>query len=123
MSIKVKPSNIIINNIMNIMEQKGLRQIDLAKYLGIQTNVVSTWKYGKSKTYMNYLDRIAALFGVSEEELLHPEISKTGDKYLTPDLNQMFYEFNNISEDSQRIIFSLIHQFYIEGINNQKTTS
>ena len=37
----VKASEIISNNIMNIMKQNGKKQIDLADYLGVSKQVIS----------------------------------------------------------------------------------
>ena len=36
----VKASEIISNNIMNIMKQNGKKQIDLADYLGVSKQVI-----------------------------------------------------------------------------------
>ena len=40
-NVMVKASEIISNNIMNIMKQNGKKQIDLADYLGVSKQVIS----------------------------------------------------------------------------------
>ena len=57
--------NEILNNILNHMKIKGVRQTDVARYLGISDNAVSQWKTHTSKSYMKYLDQLAEYFDVS----------------------------------------------------------
>ena len=113
MSNKRTTSNIIVNNMLEIMEQKGIRQLDLSRYLGVAPTVITQWKTGKTRSYMNYIDQICEFLDVTDDELLHPEISKAGDKYLTPDLKQMVEEFSQLEHGSQKIVFALIHDMFI----------
>ena len=123
MSNAKQSTNIIVNNLLSIMKQKGIRQLDLARYLDVNPNVITAWKTGRTKSYMNYMDRITKYLDVTEEEILHPEISGTGDKYLTPDLQQMVFEYNQIGIEAQQTICALIHQIYTDKIALQNLTS
>ena len=48
----------------------GLTQAELARELGVTNKAVSKWETGKSKPTTNILRKMAALFGISVEELL-----------------------------------------------------
>ena len=63
--------------------KSGLTQIELAEKLGVTNKAVSKWETGKSKPTTNTLRKMAALFGLSVDELLkiregekHMEITK-----------------------------------------------
>ncbi len=57
----------IVDNIFNIMAQKGYMQKDLVNHLGINKAIVSTWKSGTSKSYEKYLPQIAVFLDVPLE--------------------------------------------------------
>lgn len=63
----------IITRIINMLRQRGKKQIELATFLGISNNNISEWKAGRSKSYMKYLPSIADFLGVSMEYLLGTE--------------------------------------------------
>jgi len=48
----------------------GITQSEMAERLGVTTKAVSKWETGKSKPTTNTLRKMAALFGISVEELL-----------------------------------------------------
>ena len=65
----VKASEIISNNIMNIMKQNGKKQIDLADYLGVSKQVISRMINAIE------LQKISEFLGTSMENLVkRPEV-------------------------------------------------
>ena len=40
------------------MEQKGIRQLDLSRHLGVAPTVITQWKTGKTRSYMNYIRKL-----------------------------------------------------------------
>ena len=49
-----------------------LSQRDLGKLLGVNFNTVGNWESGRTTPNIEQLMKIAQLFGVQEQELLHP---------------------------------------------------
>ena len=69
----VKASEIISNNIMNIMKQNGKKQIDLADYLGVSKQVISKMLTGGRMIIE--LQKISEFLGTSMENLVkRPEV-------------------------------------------------
>lgn len=73
----VNASEIISNNIMNIMKQNGKKQIDLAEYLGVSKQVVSKMLTGGRMINAIELQKISEFLDTAMENLVkHPEILK-----------------------------------------------
>lgn len=61
--------NIIVQRIFAALEERGLQQKELAKYLSITRGVISQWKSGISNSYNKYLPQIAEYLEVSADWL------------------------------------------------------
>ena len=73
----VNASEIISNNIMNIMKQNGKKQIDLAEYLGVSKQVVSKMLTGGRMINAIELQKISEFLGTAMENLVkRPEVLK-----------------------------------------------
>lgn len=66
----VKASEMIGNNIMNIMKQNGKKQIDLADYLGVSKQVISKMLTGGRMITASELQKISEFLGTSMESLV-----------------------------------------------------
>jgi len=71
----VKASEIISNNIMNIMKQNGKKQIDLADYLGVSKQVISKMLTGGRMINAIELQKISEFLGTSMENLVKPAVA------------------------------------------------
>lgn len=60
----------IIDRIVMLLNEKGVEQKALAEYLGVHPQVITEWKGGRKKSYMRYIDKIAAFFEVSTDYIL-----------------------------------------------------
>ncbi|MBQ4513471.1 MAG: AAA family ATPase [Anaerolineaceae bacterium] len=58
------------NYIYKLRIQAGLSQSELGAYLGVTNKAVSKWEVGKAKPGVDTIRKLAALFGVSVDELL-----------------------------------------------------
>jgi transcriptional regulator with XRE-family HTH domain len=58
-----------LDRIMSLIAERGIEQQKLADYLGINKQVITDWKSGKSKSYNKYLGKIAEFFNVSSDYL------------------------------------------------------
>lgn len=71
----VKVSEIISNNIIDIMKQNGKKQIDLAAYLGVSKQVISKMLTGGRMINAIELQKISAFLGTSMDNLVkRPEV-------------------------------------------------
>ena len=67
----------IVERILGILQEKGLKQKELTDYLGINESAIANWKKGKVKSYMRYISEIATFLEVSVDYLLgNEEISQ-----------------------------------------------
>lgn len=69
-------SKYTVNKIAEVMRDKGIRQIDLARALGVSQFVVSHWFTAtSSESYMTHLDKIAKFLGVSMDYLVGNKVT------------------------------------------------
>ena len=68
----------ILYIILEELELRGKKQKDLCDYLGINSNVFTSWKNGRNKSYTKHLPKIAEFLGVTVEFLLGNEKSPAG---------------------------------------------
>ena len=64
------------NKIIELMNQNHCDNQELASALGLNRQVVTDWKAGRSKSYQKYLPQIADYFGVTVAYLLGKEEQK-----------------------------------------------
>ena len=87
--------------IKELVSQRRGAQKDLAEYLGVNTQKISSWTHGVVKSYQKYLPQIAAFFGIPVSELFSPaededaqespEISQEQSTFIGR-MNALFYE-------------------------------
>lgn len=92
--------------ILNLMKLQNCDNQVLATALGLNRQVVTDWKAGRSKSYSKYLPQIADYFGVSVDYLLGktntPESPKTA---LSPNKQKIVDMCDSLSaEDLQKVI-------------------
>ena len=107
MEIKVT-DNEILNNILNHMKIKGVRQTDVARYLGISDNAVSQWKTKTSKSYMKYLDQLADYFDVTRDELIHTDKKKIYEHHLSIEEQSLLEQYRLLPDDVKKKVTHLI---------------
>ena len=70
----------ILDNISQLLNNKGLKQKDWTDFLGISKNCFTDWKSGKSSSYNKYLPQIAEFLGVSVDYLIGNEEPTDNEK-------------------------------------------
>jgi transcriptional regulator with XRE-family HTH domain len=90
------------------MKIKGVRQVDLANYLGISKTAVTQWKSHTSKSYMKYLDELASYFDVTKDELIHTDKSNIYESHLSQEEQELLTNYRLLSNEKKRIITQLI---------------
>ena len=59
-----------IHNLFELMNQRGIKAIQLSNDLGISTGLISDWKKGRAIPSSKNLEKLCAYFGVSAGYLL-----------------------------------------------------
>lgn len=112
--IPVNDENVVLSNIFNLMKMKGVRQTDLANYLGLSQNAITQWKTHKTRSYMRYLDQLAEYFDVSKDDLLHADKDSGFMTYLSNDELIIIHDFRKLSPNSKKAVSELIHSLTLE---------
>lgn len=77
----------ILNNIVSIMDQKGITQRALCDHLGLGRQAVSEWKSGRNQSYLKYLPKISTFLGIDidsiETDATEDEIRLLDDSNMT----------------------------------------
>lgn len=61
---------IFANNLVKILERRGMTQVDLANHLGVTESAVSLWCSGKTTPRMSKVDKICELLQCSRSALM-----------------------------------------------------
>ena len=113
----ISANSAILNNILHLLKVKGVRQSDLARYLGISRNSVSQWKANKSTSYMNYIDKLAEFFDVSVDELLHPDKTNLYDSFIAKDELELLDLYRSVTEQEMKIAMIKAIRIFIDTFN------
>ena len=113
----ISANSAILNNILHLLKVKGVRQSDLARYLGISRNSVSQWKANKSTSYMNYIDKLAEFFDVSVDELLHPDKTNLYDSFISKDELELLDLYRSVTEQDMKIAMIKALNIFINNFN------
>ena len=62
--------NIIVARITDLLLEQGKQQNQLMIFLGLTKSTYTSWKTGKSNSYMQHIDKIARFLNVSPSYLL-----------------------------------------------------
>lgn len=106
--IKNNEENVVLSNILNLMKVKGVRQKDLAEFLGVSQNAITQWKMHKTKSYMKYLDRLSEYFNVSKDELLQADNKQIFESYLSKDEQQIIKQYRLLTPNLKRTVQTLL---------------
>ena len=80
--------NYFTENLKKLIQKNGIKNIDLAEYLGVTKSAVSNYLSGLSVPKVDTIRKLAAFFGVSFEQLMETDIEKPAlalqenDKYV-----------------------------------------
>ena len=102
-----------------LLDEKGLKNADVARATGISNMTLSDWKRGKSIPKSDKMRKIAEYLNVSVDYLMTgkdgaftKEIAETDAKHLF--MNKQIKEYdlklNNLPKEKQKIIMDLIDQ-------------
>ena len=79
--------------IKKLRKEHGMSQEELAKYLGVTYQAVSTWETGKRLPRMGSIEKMSLLFGVTKSYIIGEED------------DSIYFEFK-ITDEEQRLIIA-----------------
>lgn len=96
--------------LQEVMDEKGLKQSDLAKKTGITPSSISDWLNGKYEAKQNKIDIIASKLGVSQAYLMGYDVEKTLNektqipypKTLSLEEEQILTPYNKLNTKGKR---------------------
>ena len=104
-----------------LLDEKGLKNADVARATGISNMTLSDWKRGKSVPKSDKMRKIAEYLNVSVDYLMTgkdgvftKEIAETDAKllFMNKEIKEYALKLNNLPKEKQKIIMDLIDQIY-----------
>ena len=100
-----------------LLDEKGLKNADVARATGISNMTLSDWKRGKSVPKSDKMRKIAEYLNVSVDYLMTgkdgvftKEIAETDAKllFMNKEIKEYALKLNNLPKEKQKIIMDLI---------------
>ena len=111
--VEISQEDQVLVRIMNVMETKGVRQKDLADYLGLSMPSLTQWKTRRTHSYMKHIDRIADFLEVDKDFLLYGDSKKSNYDYsLTSVEFDIVNIYRKLSDTNKKDLFNIIKTFY-----------
>ena len=114
--------NLILKNIFSLLERKGKMQKDLADYLGVNAQATTSWKNGRTQSYMKYLPKIAEYLEVPVEELTGENAALHTSK-LTDQEETLLVIFRSISEEGRMRVVQAVMNIRDDDAQKNVATS
>ena len=109
---------------------KGLKQKDVAEYLGIERETCSAYETDRSTPSTDKLYKLAKLFGISFEVLASKTVQKqcadeNSNQYTAlndaDSINsEMMYYYKNLDDSQKKIVFELVKELYGKKFSQRK---
>ena len=101
---------IIGENIKQICEMKGIKQIEIAKYLGISQGSISNWMKGINSIDIENLAKLCEFLGVSLNQIYGVD-PITPDTLLTAQESELLSLFRSLNRSGQEMLISTARAF------------
>ena len=106
-----------LSKIIELMNKNNLGNQELASALGLNRQLITDWKAGRSKSYKKYLPQIAEFFGVTVDYLLgksgslSPEREEQGEEIILSDRDrELLNVFHSFPEEKQLAILEMLRK-------------
>ena len=96
----------IVNRIISSLQRSGKTASALIEYLGVGKNIIDTWKFTGSKSYMSYIDKIADFTGVSIDYLVRGEDMTVNT--LTATELDLVKRYRNLSDKRREVVLDVL---------------
>lgn len=103
--------NVIGNNIKKICEMKGIRQIDIAEFMGISQGSVSNWMKGINSIDIENLARLCEFLGVSLNQIYGID-PITPDALLMAEEAELLHVFRSLNKNGKSMLMGTARAFF-----------
>ena len=95
--------------IKKLREEHGMSQEELAKYLGVTYQAVSTWETGKRLPRMGSIEKMSSLFGVTKSYIIGEEDDSTYFEFqITDEERQFIIAYRKATPETRRNIQKIL---------------
>lgn len=101
----------IIDDILNLLEKKGLKQADLCSYIHINTSTMTNWKNRKTDPPAKYIIPICEFLDISPYRLLQGKEKNSSTEKLTADEQELLTYYKDLTKREKRIILETAETF------------
>ncbi len=109
---KVELKLCIIDNIIEILEKKHLKQSDLCAYIGINTSTMTTWKSRKTDPPAKYIILICEFLNISPYVLLTGKEKNVPMEQLSKNKQEMLDIFSKFDDREQIKLIGRLEELY-----------
>ena len=100
---------IFTENLNRIMQERGFKQIEVSKAIGVNPQTFNTWMKGKAIPRMDKVQKLADFFGIRKSDLIdrHDEITEETIYDILErreDLRDMLYIVTKLSKDQVQLL-------------------
>lgn len=87
-----------------LRKNRELKQIDVAKQIGVQKNTISNYENDISKPNYDKLVQLCNLFQVSPNDLMEEDLKFVDKKEIPLDIQQLKYNYDNLTPNNKSIV-------------------
>ena len=96
----------IMQRIMDALEKCGLSANELVTELGLGKNTFDNWKFGSSKSYLKYIDKIADITGTSLDYLIRG--TEMNIDSFTAIEKEIVEKFRLLNRERQDLVYKML---------------
>ena len=103
------------NRLLN--ERPDVKQVDIARYVGVSSATVSEWRKGRKTPRLDKVKKIAEYFNVDMERLL--PLGKQEVPEYSPDFLRLYTLYSQLREEERQKAFSYIEYLIYDETGKQ----
>ena len=103
--------NQVVQRIIGLLEDRGMKDKDLTDYLGLPTGSMAKWKYDGSMVYLKYIEQICECLKTTPNYLFLGMMESGGKEKLTTIENEVLSMFRNMDSGRQKCIRDAMKYF------------
>lgn len=98
--------DVFTRNFNRYLVTSEMKQIDIAKAIGVSTGTISDWKKGRAYPRMDKIQALAELFGISKSDLV--EDVNIAKESISNKEQEVLDLFHKVPEEKREFLLSLI---------------
>lgn len=101
----------VVERILNMMEQRGISQKEMASTLGISDGSFSKWKNQGSKSYSKYIGQLSEILNVPVSYLISGDVNGDNKPIYSENTKTMIKMFDGMSEKEQLFFLDVMKSY------------